>query len=216
MRVEPRPGRTTGFTLIELLIVVGIISILAAIATPNFLEAQTRAKVSRVMNDQRVLATALESYAVDHSKYPYRTQASLAGGILPFYMARIDTRLDEMKVLTTPIAYISSLPRDIFNPAANPPLNLIEYWSPDITKAILQGETRIPYATHRTPGYALVSVGPDASLGYWGNVDGAPSTPSDPARKTLYTTYDPTNGTVSFGNIFRLQSGAEAHSSFSN
>lgn len=57
------------FTLIELLIVVAIIAILAAIAVPNFLEAQTRAKVARVLSDQRTYATALETYMIDHSTY---------------------------------------------------------------------------------------------------------------------------------------------------
>ena len=56
------------FTLIELLIVVAIIAILAAIAVPNFLEAQTRAKVSRVQSDLRTLATGIESYTVDNNK----------------------------------------------------------------------------------------------------------------------------------------------------
>ena len=58
------------FTLIELLIVVAIIAILAAIAVPNFLEAQVRSKVSRVRSDMRSLATALEAYQVDNNKYP--------------------------------------------------------------------------------------------------------------------------------------------------
>ena len=62
--------KQVGFTLIELLIVVAIIAILAAIAVPNFLEAQIRAKVSRAYSDMRSLATAIESYCVDTNKYP--------------------------------------------------------------------------------------------------------------------------------------------------
>ena len=53
------------FTLIELLIVVAIIAILAAIAVPNFIEAQIRAKVSRVNADMRAISTALEAYCTD-------------------------------------------------------------------------------------------------------------------------------------------------------
>ena len=56
------------FTLIDLLIVVAIIAILAAIAVPNFLEAQTRSKISRAKADMRTMATALESYLVDNNK----------------------------------------------------------------------------------------------------------------------------------------------------
>lgn len=70
--------RGRGFTLIELLIVVAIIAILAAIAVPNFLEAQTRAKVARTLTDMRTIRTGLESYAVDNNKYP-ETDVAIQG-----------------------------------------------------------------------------------------------------------------------------------------
>lgn len=73
--------RREGFTLIELLIVVAIIAILAAIAVPNFLEAQMRAKVSRVKSDMRTIATGIETYAIDHNKHPMDTTERIRAGL---------------------------------------------------------------------------------------------------------------------------------------
>src|SRR6187402_1261155 len=94
------------FTLIELLIVVAIIAILAAIAVPNFLEAQTRAKVSRCAADMRSLKTGLESYIVDTNKYP---ETDYGAGVFPPEPAGAG-----MDRLSTPIAYMSSIPRSPF------------------------------------------------------------------------------------------------------
>ena len=62
--------KLTAFTLIELLIVVLIIVVLAALAIPNFLEFQTRAKVARVVSDLRTIEIGLEAYRVDNGDYP--------------------------------------------------------------------------------------------------------------------------------------------------
>jgi general secretion pathway protein G len=68
--LAPERSPARGFTLIELLIVTAIIGILAVIAIPNLLNAVQRGKQKRTMSDMRALATAVETYAVDHAQYP--------------------------------------------------------------------------------------------------------------------------------------------------
>lgn len=69
------------FTLIELLIVVAIIGILAAIAVPNFLQAQVRAKIARVEGDLRAMKTAIEMYHMDSGGYPPSCSLEVMGGV---------------------------------------------------------------------------------------------------------------------------------------
>ncbi len=85
-----------GFTLIELLIVVAIIGILAAIAVPNFLNAQTKASLARVKSDLRAVETALEMYHLDNNAYPYP-------------VTRPANRLINVFELTTPVAYMTNI-----------------------------------------------------------------------------------------------------------
>jgi prepilin-type N-terminal cleavage/methylation domain-containing protein len=208
--------KRSGFTLIELLIVVAIIAILAAIAVPNFLEAQTRAKVSRVMADLRTLGVAIESYAVDHNKVPvdYNASASYdpalpgvavqpSGICNPGYVK--SNVLHEG--LTTPISYISDCwLRDPFvSKYAN--YNSIHFdeqvYSYNALVDKLQGRPLLTtYITNKYReyygDYRLGSIGPDNA---WSSGD------VPPAFVTIHGSriYDPTNGTNSFGNIWRSQ-----------
>jgi len=61
--------RRGGFTLIELMIVVAIIGILAAIAIPNFLRFQLKAKSSEGKTNLAAIRTAEESFFAEYGVY---------------------------------------------------------------------------------------------------------------------------------------------------
>ena len=61
-------GRHAGFTLVEIMIVVAIIALLAAIAVPGFLRARKRSQASKILNDLRMIDSAVDQYAIETSK----------------------------------------------------------------------------------------------------------------------------------------------------
>jgi prepilin-type N-terminal cleavage/methylation domain-containing protein len=199
--MDTRIALRRAFTLIELLIVVAIIAILAAIAVPNFLEAQTRSKASRAKTDMRSTAVALEAYAVDNNHYPppigYAPPAPFTiedpaaeafEGFTPFR-------------ITTPIAYIATLPIDVFAVAVEDehPQRVCWHYSEQENNAsaavnapefIRDLALLLSYGGAESYRYFLFSHGPDLK-----HQDGSPEN-GNPAI------YDPTNGTISSGDIY--------------
>jgi prepilin-type N-terminal cleavage/methylation domain-containing protein len=226
--------RVKGFTLIELLIVVAIIAILAAIAIPNFLEAQTRSKVARVKSDQRTLSTALEAYYIDNNAYPAQASAG-ADGIFNVYSGYMDgttpppgfgqaamtkdsclakmssfrikaDQNDQLQTLTTPTAFLSAYLADPFAD----------------TKGACFAYSAL--AVNGGSGWIIWSYGPNLDENKpWGTLKhGGEITLRDsgqgfpvveetffnpnetiPGVKLIESTYDPSNGTTSNGDVWR-------------
>ena len=188
------------FTLIELLIVVAIISVLAAIAVPNFLEAQTRAKVSKTKADMKSIVVAVTAYEVDHGDViSYWTEPNQRRPQMSFFL-KTDwdsggTGWESPSVgvfLTTPIPYMTDIPWDDFNTQA---------WTTPLGKhssVMMHSKSYTLEAFMLPPAWrwhwALESAGPNGM--WWQDVDGESSQIID------YIFYDPTNGTISAGDIW--------------
>src|SRR4249919_144101 len=61
-------SKRAGFTLVEIMIVVAIIALLAAIAVPGFLRARKRTQASKILNDLRLIDSAVDQYAIETNK----------------------------------------------------------------------------------------------------------------------------------------------------
>lgn len=163
-----------GFTLVELLVVVAIISLLTAIALPNFLNAQTRAKVARAKADMSTIADALEIYHADHNTYPQAAAILPAKRLLP---------------LTTPVGYLSSVPQEPFHSRLF--RRTFRYGAMDLDVASRWLLVSVGPDLH--PSMDPVEFYPGYQDGlFTGRVPGFD-----------YMIYDPTNGALSRGDVVR-------------
>ena len=130
----------------------------------------------------RTIATALEAYHVDNQTYPASTAIPRFARLIP---------------LTTPVAYISSIPIDVFDTVDAGAGSFRFRGNYNYGAMPIDEESR----------WALVGDGPDGR-GDSTPVQFYPGHSDDiwenPASGFEYYRYDPTNGTVSTGDIWRV------------
>lgn len=196
-----------GFTLIELLIVVAIIGILAAIAVPNFLNAQNRAKVARLVSDMKSMAMAEEQYRMDNGQYTFDADCGVGSFEIGSYIP-----------LTTPVSYIGQIPREIFWNEQSEFQNMDNVR--EGLRPVYEYTSRVSFSPNGTPNcrnndnvhstlgdigveYLMMSVGPDADQN---DFNWSVEAYRNVANGVGPHIYAPSNGVISSGNLFVMNS----------
>jgi len=191
-----------GYGVIELLLALGIVALLVVVTLPRYERSQVRSKVATARADLRQLAAALESYALDNSGH-YAFDIDPRGW--PWYPT---------DVLTTPVCYLPGprIPDDPFGSQRIPldrrlyryvnyPANLNPGWPPCYIPPPPDG----PYHTRWTPvPDSTVNEGIEI-FGEWKLSSGGPDRLANSNFFTSELVYDPSNGTVSGGDLIRCQ-----------
>jgi len=177
----------------QILVLLAYLMTCVVLNLPGFLEAQVRAKVSHVRTDMGFLGAVIEDYRSDHGSYP----ASATGEESINRVRRADGRWDHvpsfrithdtnvLKTLTTPVAYIAAYPTDPFS--------------------FHRAATFVYHVAgkEKENSWILISPGPDHVY----DIDPMryfDSPPTQPLLALNPLTYDPTNGMVSRGDIWRV------------
>ena len=215
----------SGFTLIELLIVVAIIAILAMIAVPNFLEAQTRSKVARVRTDMRTIVVALEAYFVDWNGYCRHRDFDPSPPNPP-----PEQQDPWWRGLTTPVAYMGPVPKDPFAKITSLAAQSVtaaaacggyihyEPWQ-NTWDGIMADDWGpwigfVPEMRSRGLWYFLWCVGPDGDTDCGAVARGGRGGSQTDKGQAMAAFYDPTNGTISSGDLLRFGPGSSEYMAF--
>ncbi len=220
------PVTKKGFTLIELLIVIAIILILIAIALPNFLEAQVRARVTATRGNLKSFETAINSFVVAYGDvYPDFNDYG-AGAMLLTY-ARLRAHVNTRMGCSSPERACScTYPPTTVYRGIKFLVSQSEYYSQGIhcpltspIKFMNEANVADPFGDGVMPhGYdaypdpkgnghyaygAVFGVGPDRIAGDWlRGSDYTIDTDGDGLQEGL--PYNPTNGTNSHGDFWRV------------
>ena len=195
--------KDVGFTVIELLIVIAIISIIAAIAVPNLMSANIRARVSGVKADMGSIAIALEDYKIDDPdrNYPVEPPSPYGHDEIAVSGQAFDDPSDAVGLgkLVYPLdasepTYLKRIAGDPFNDSGEEEWNGTSgahnnhycYFTADADQESSSTEAKY---------WALVSYGPDKDL------DITNYSQAKAAVDSGTNLYDPDNGITSSGDI---------------